>query len=194
MEQTMASKAQASGWRRSPWRLVVWGIPTFLLLLPAVAMRFTAEVDWSPSDFVIMGILLYGTAGLFELAARASTSLAYRGGVGLTVVTAFLLIWINLAVGIIGDEGDPPNLMYAVVLGLACGGATLAHFRAAGMAWALFAAGAAQASIGVIALALGLGANEPPGPLGILILNSIFTGLWLLAALLFRQAAKPIAG
>ena len=72
----------------------------------------------------------YGTAGLFELAARASTqsclSCWRRAS---TVVTAFLLIWINIAVGIIGDEGDPPNLMYAVVLGLACGGAIVAHFQ-----------------------------------------------------------------
>ena len=186
----MASKAQAREWRRSRWRLVVWGIPTFLLLLPAVAMRFTAEVDWSPRDVVVMGILLYGTAGLFELAARASTSLAWRAGVGLTVVTAFLLIWVNLAVGIIGDEGDPPNLMYAGVLAIACGGAIVAHFRARGMALALLAAGAAQAAIGVIALALGLGADKPPGQLGVLILNGFFAGLWLLAALLFRQAAK----
>lgn len=186
----MASKAQGREWRRSPWRIVLWGIPTILLLLPAVAMRFTAEVDWGPIDFVVMGILLYGTAGLFELAARASTSLAFRAGMGLTVVSAFLLIWVNLAVGIVGDEGDAANLMYAGLLAILCGGAIVGHFRPRGMALALLATAAAHAAIGFVTLTLGLGADEPPGPLGILILNGFFTGLWLLAALLFRQAAK----
>ena len=39
-------------------------------------------------------------------------------------MAAFLLIWINLAVGIIGSEDNPANLMYGAVLLLglvACG-------------------------------------------------------------------------
>jgi hypothetical protein len=33
-----------------------------ILMIPLVAMHFTAEVDWSPFDFIAMGILLLGTA------------------------------------------------------------------------------------------------------------------------------------
>ena len=39
-----------------------------LLLLPLVAMQFTNEVNWTFSDFLVAGILLFGTGGLIELA------------------------------------------------------------------------------------------------------------------------------
>ena len=33
----------------------------FLLLIPFIAMQFTNEVDWTVSDFIVIGILLPGT-------------------------------------------------------------------------------------------------------------------------------------
>lgn len=176
------------------WRVLVWGIPVALLMLPAVAMRLTDEVKWGLADFLIIGALLFSCSVMFEAAARIGTGIFYRAGACVAIVTMFLLIWVNMAVGIIGDEGDPANLMYAGVIAMLFGGAILAHFQARGMARALLVTGCAQASVGLIAFALGLGANEPPGPFGVLVLNGVFAGLWLLGALLFRQAAKPIAG
>jgi hypothetical protein len=190
----MATKMRSGGRGLGAWRVPVWGIPIALLLLPAVAMRFTDEVKWDLADFVIIGILLFSCSAMFELAARIGHGIFYRAGAGLTIVTMFLLIWVNMAVGIIGDEGDPANLMYAGVIFILFGGAIVAHFSAEGMTRALLATGTAQAAVTLVALAAGMGADDPPGPLGVLILNGIFTGLWLLAALLFRQAAKPIAG
>ncbi len=75
----------------------MWGGAAFLLLLPAVAMRFTAEVNWTGSDFVFAAVLLFGSAGLVELAMRASSSLAYRAGAVAAIGTAFLTIWSNAA-------------------------------------------------------------------------------------------------
>jgi hypothetical protein len=49
-----------------------------------------------------------------------------------------------------------------------------------------FATALAQASVAVIALIFGLGLGNPPGVLGILILNGFFVG----SALLFRYAAR----
>lgn len=34
----------------------------------------------------------------------------------MALAAAFILIWVNLAVGIIGDEGNSANLMYVGVL------------------------------------------------------------------------------
>ena len=59
-----------------------------LLLTPLVAMQFTREVDWTVSDFVLMGFLLYGACALFELGARARAALAYRAAVGVAVLSS----------------------------------------------------------------------------------------------------------
>lgn len=74
----------------------------FLLLIPLIAMQFTNEVDWSFSDFVIMGILLLGTGLLCELVMRKVEKLDYRIGIILLLLIAFFLVWAELAVGIFG--------------------------------------------------------------------------------------------
>jgi hypothetical protein len=38
----------------------MWGSAAFLLLLPAIAMRFTSQVDWDGRDFITIGIALAG--------------------------------------------------------------------------------------------------------------------------------------
>lgn len=172
----------------SRWRLLPWGIAAFLLLLPAVAMRYTDEVKWDAADFIIIGTVLAMVCGAIELAARATANLFYRAGVCVAAVAAFLLLWINGAVGIIGDENNPANLMYLGVLLIAFAGALIGRFRPAGMARAFLATAAAHALVALIALVAGLGASEPPGPVGILILNGFFVALWALTASLFGQA------
>lgn len=179
---------------RNRWRPLVWGVPTALLLLPAAAMQAGAPgVVWTASDFIVMGILLYGSAGLFELAARASGSTACRLGAGVAIVTGFLLVWINLAVGIIGSEDNPINLIYAGVLGTALVGAIVARFRAEAMARAMFTTSAAQLAVTAAALLAGWGRWEPPGAAGILVLNAVFAALWAFSAGLFRKAAADEA-
>jgi MFS family permease len=186
----MAELATTNGGsRRSPWRMAVWGGAALLLLLPAVAMRFTDEMRWDETDFIVMGALLFGAAGAFELAARMTPSLAFRAAVGVAVVTTLLLIWINLAVGIIGPEDNPLNLLYGGVLAVAILGAVLARFRPGGMAPALFATALAQAMVALIAAVAG--PDEPPGLFGVLALNMAFAALWLISAALFRMAARP---
>ena len=78
--------------------------------------------------------LLAAACGTYELGARMSRNTAYRAAVGLATVAGFLLVWINLAVGIIGDEGNPANLMFGGVLVVGVIGALVARFRAPGMA------------------------------------------------------------
>ncbi len=80
---------------------------TSILIIPMVAMLFTSKVNWSVFDFIVMGILLFGTGLTYELISRLSNRIAYRAAVGIAVLTGFLLIWINLAVGIIGSENNP---------------------------------------------------------------------------------------
>ena len=78
------------------------GIVLLLLLMPAVAMQFTNEVNWTVSDFSIMGVLLLGTGLLGEFVLRKVERLEYRIVICVALVTAFLLVWLELAVGVFG--------------------------------------------------------------------------------------------
>ena len=88
---------------RNAWRIMLWGGLAILLSLPALAMSLGAEgVDWSASDFVIMGALL-ATVGLgIEAMMRFVRGWRERRiAIGMIVVM-FLLVWAELAVGLIG--------------------------------------------------------------------------------------------
>lgn len=174
-------------------RIILWGAVVVLLALPAVAMRFTNEVDWTASDFVFAALMFGGAGLLLELTVRSSPNWSYRGGVAVALAATFLLVWVNGAVGIIGDEDNPQNGIYLAEILIALGGAFLARFRAQGMALAMAAAGLAQAAIGVYVLAAGLGASEPPGAFGVLMINGFFAGLWALSAGLFWKAGRDRA-
>ena len=167
----------------------------FMLLLPLLAMQITDEVVWDLADFAVAWTLLVGAGLTYKLVARKMGSIAYRAGGGVAVATALLLVWMNLAVGLIGNEDNPANLMYGGVLAIGIIGTLIARFQPHGMARALFATALAQALVAVIALIAGLG-YPASGPLEILILNGLFAGLWVGSAWLFRNAAReqPPAG
>ena len=76
-----------------------------ILLIPLVAMQFSAEVRWNSADFIVMGVLLFGMASLFVLAARQAAR-KHRMLIGVIFVTAFLCIWAELAVGIFTNLGS----------------------------------------------------------------------------------------
>lgn len=151
-----------------------------LLLLPLLAMQISHEVVWSPADFAVAWVLLAGAGLTYRLATRSASNIAYRAAVGVAVATALILVWVNLAVGIIGNEENPANLMYGGVLAVGVIGAFIARFRPPGMARALFATALAQMLVGVIALIAGLGHT--------LLLDGFFAVLWVGSALLFRRA------
>lgn len=185
----MATRAGDGSERpRNLWSIAVWSAAAFLLLLPAVAMRFTGEVDWDETDFIVMGVLLTAACGTYELANRMSRNWAYRGGVGIAVVASFLLIWINLAVGIIGSEDNPLNLLYGGVILAAIAGAVGAGGNADGMVRAMLMPAVLQSLMAV--LAISAGRADPPGAFGLVVLNGFFVVLWLLSACLFRKASR----
>jgi hypothetical protein len=171
-------------------RKLAWGGAAFLLLLPLVAMQFTAEVNWGPGDFIVMGAMLFGCAGLVHLATRRTDNPAYLFGAVIAVGTAFVLIWVNLAVGIIGDEDNAANLMFMGVILIAAIGAVIARFQARGMANAMFAAAFAQGLAAAATLYMGWGLFEPPGAAGVLAIILFFAAMWLLAGGLFLRAAR----
>ncbi|HEV7277754.1 MAG TPA: hypothetical protein VGN80_15850 [Devosiaceae bacterium] len=172
------------------WRLAAWGGAAALLLLPLAAMQVTDEVAWDLTDFVIIGALLLACALGFELALRRGRSGSYRAGAALAIAGAFLLVWVNAAVGIIGSEDNPANLLFALVLLTGIGGAALARLRPRGVAAALAAAAGVQVVVGAVALLGGLGREGANWPWAVLGLTAVFAGIWLGAAWLFRRAGQ----
>ena len=83
--------------------IVILGVAGALLLAPYLAMQFTSEVDWSPFDFVAMGILLLATGLLCELVLRKIPKARNRLILCMAIVGLFLVIWAELAVGIFGS-------------------------------------------------------------------------------------------
>lgn len=74
----------------------------FLLLIPLIAMQFTDEVKWTLSDFIVMGILLFGTGLTCEFVLRKVTKIKNRIAFCAVILAVLFLIWIELAVGIFG--------------------------------------------------------------------------------------------
>ena len=170
--------------RGSRWRMAGWSIAALLLLLPLVAMQFTAEVNWTVGDFFFAGLMI-GVVGLaFELAVRMSDSWAYRAGVGCALAASFMIVWAGGAVGMIGDEGNPYNLLFVGVIGLALVGAILTRFRARGLALTMVVAAVAH----LVVAAVGMASDLRGG-----VFSAMFAGLWLLAAALFHNAASEPA-
>ncbi len=177
-----SSMQQGKRRRRNRWSLAIWATAACLLLLPAIAMRYTSEVDWSGTDFMVMGAMLAVACGSYELATRLSDSVAYRGAAAIGIVAGFLIVWVNLAVGMLGSEHNPANLVFAGVLAVALIGALVTRFRADGMARAMGAAALAQAATVVYAVVAGHGEVAP--------LVACFILPWLASAWLFRRAAR----
>lgn len=185
----MTTMTQGPEDRRNWWRVARWSAAAGLLCVPAVAMRFPGSgFDWTPSDFVAMGVLFAGVLGAYEVLASRAPSVFYRAASVLSVLGLFLLIWLNLAVGIIGSENNDANLMFAGVIALIVGGACLAKFEGGGMSKALFVAAAAQALIGIVALIGDMGIEGHGWPRDVIVLTAFFTALWMVAGTLFRMA------
>jgi hypothetical protein len=169
--------------RTNRLRPLIWGTAAGLLLLPALAMQFDGTgVNWTAGDFIAMGVMLAVACGLYELGAWLSGNSAYRAGFGIAALTGFLTIWVNLAVGMLGEEGGI-NLMFAGVLFIAGAGALLAGLKPRGMARAMLAAALAQLVAAGIGLAMGFEPLE-------VTLTACFALPWLLSAALFQQAAQ----
>jgi len=171
-------------------RAAIWVIAALALLTPLVAMQFTTEVAWTPTDFAVAGALLAAVAFGLDLAIRSSHSWNFRIGAGLAIAAAFGLIWVNLAVGFFGDEGNRANLVFLAALAVALIGALIARFKAGGLAVAMLAAAGAQVLIGVVGYTAGWASPGQDGLYEVTMGTTLFTALWLASAWLFRRGAR----
>jgi hypothetical protein len=82
--------------------IIILSAITTLLCIPLIAMQFTNEVNWTASDFVVMGILMFGTGLLCEFILRLVTTTRNRIILCGAILILFLLTYVELAVGLFG--------------------------------------------------------------------------------------------
>jgi hypothetical protein len=160
-------------------RILGWGALAALLAAPLVAMQVTHEVAWSPFDFIAEAALLALVGAGMEIAVRGRQGAPYRAAAAVALIGSAAMIWATLAVGIIGTESDPANLVFPAIPALGLAIALLGGFGAANMARAMGVMALAQLAAGA---ALGASWSDmPPFTLG-------FAALWIIATALFRRA------
>ena len=179
--------------RSTTQRLVVWGIVVALILTVLATIPLTDEVQWNEAVAYI--VLLLAGGGAYEMLQWLKTrDRTYRAAFGVGLGGALLLGWLNGAVGIIGSEDNPANLMYGAVFAVGFTGSLAARFRPRGMARTLFAAAAAQLLVPVTALVISPTVSwGDAGLLGVFVLNAVFATFFAGSALLFRRASHSIA-
>lgn len=172
-------------------RSILWvAIVTLLILsIPLVAMQFTNEVDWSIMDFIIMGVLLFGTGVLFALVMRLSSNIVYKIAVGLAVGTAFFMTYVNLAVGLIGSGPHAGNLMYVSVILVLIIGVFLSRFTASGMERAMYLTAGTFAVLTAIAFMAKMYEYPSSSVIEVIGVNTFLATPFIVSGLLFRYVA-----
>lgn len=166
--------------------LIVALVTGIILLIPLIAMQYTTEVNWSLGDFILMGALIFGTGSAFVIFTAYSDNYIYKIAMIAAVASTFLLVWVNLAVGLIGGGANAGNLMYAAVILVGLVGTYLSRFSARGMERTMFAMAFTFVLIAAIALLANM--QEYPGSsvLEIIGVNAFFGTLFTVAGMLFR--------
>lgn len=173
-------------------RIVLWAtIILVLLMIPAVATKYTEEVQWDLTDFILMGFALSILGFLYEVIARSATPY-YRAAFVICLLGLFLLFWVNAAVGIIGHEGQDANLLYGAVFVTGLLGSLYSRLNSRGMSRTMVAMGIVQLLVPVVALI----AWPPPliswspGVFGVFVISAFFALLFYFSAYLFHRAGR----
>ncbi len=165
------------------WRILGWGSAVALVLAPLVAMQFTSDVQWDKTDFIIATVIFGIIGALVELTVLLTANPFSRAGGFLTILAGFMVLWANLSVGMIGDAGNPVNLLFGVVLLIAVAGAWLSILHRLILPTFMLAAGVTQFAIGLFAGILG---SDFRGGLFTILLST----LWWLASVFFAIAGR----
>ena len=187
---------QAQGKQNITKRLIMWAVVALLILLIFLIKQLTnfgqVEVQWN--EAIAYGVILLVAGGFYELWQWLKTrTRTYRIAFSVGLTGVFLLGWVSGAVGVIGSENNPANLMYWSIPVVLLIGSLISRFKPSPMARTLFTTAIVQMLIPVVALFI-WPANASwgeAGVVGIIVFNTIFAVLFFVAsALLFRREAS----
>lgn len=83
--------------------ILTFAVPALLLAAAFFGNLFIEGFDWSLFDFIIAGILLFGTAFIINLVVSSKKSFSSKLIICGIVLVVLILIWAELAVGIFGS-------------------------------------------------------------------------------------------
>ena len=83
--------------------ILLYSLPFAILSIPFIAMQFTKEVNWTLSDFVIMGGMLFATVFAIDLVLKKFKTLKSRLVIVSVIVLLLMIVWAEMAVGIFGS-------------------------------------------------------------------------------------------
>jgi len=81
----------------------IYSTAAAVLSIPLIAMQFTKEVNWTVSDFLVMGVLLFATVFAVDLVLKKVKTFKSRLILVFGILAVLFLIWAELAVGIFGS-------------------------------------------------------------------------------------------
>ncbi|MFN1219324.1 hypothetical protein ACKW6Q_20355 [Chryseobacterium kwangjuense] len=81
----------------------IYALPLVVLTIPLLGNIVSNEVNWSSSDFLIAGILLFTTAFFINLVRGTVKKQSWKIMICIFILLVLVLTWIELAVGIFGS-------------------------------------------------------------------------------------------
>ncbi len=143
-------------------------------------------------EFAILAAILGAIGFLCAIVWRKFPSKSYRAGVAIALGGAFLLFWINAAVGIVGDTNNDANMLYVGVIGLGVVGTAIARLRPNGMALTLVAMAVAMIAIAGYAMISNTATSGPIWPRDVIGATAFFAALFLVSAWMFRKSEREL--
>ncbi len=172
--------------RKKILRVVV--IALLILLIPFFGNIFVDGWNWGVFDFVWAFVLFVVSGLIYEFVSRKGSATEYKIGTAVAVLSSLLLVWVNAAVGIIGEPGGA-NMMYFGVIFIGLIGLALSRLQALKMANTMFAMAIAQILVPIIALTVWK-SDFSPGVTEVFSLSIFFAVLFIVSGILFRNSVK----
>ena len=148
-------------------------------------------MNWGAEDFVAAGLILGSVFTAFWLAWRRSTRIAYLMAFAAGLGAAFLLVWVSLAVGIIGEPGHAANLVFTAVILAAVAGAAWSRLEPGRLSRAMWVTACVQAAAGIFAVIVTARMPGAPGVWLVAGFNAGLAAVFAFSAWLFRVEDGP---
>jgi hypothetical protein len=81
----------------------IFAAPALLMVVAFFGNLFVEGWNWSPFDFIIAAVLLFGTAFFVNLVVSSKKAFSSKLIICSVILLVLMLVWAELAVGIFGS-------------------------------------------------------------------------------------------